>query len=167
MKLSLKHKPKDNIDKDQRKALKELSDRRNTTKVYPFDKGSGFALVEEQDAVKKLEAQIGESQIIDVDPTNSIAEKFRLLARRLRKEGKLDNKTFYDIYPSDPIAPRMYGMIKAHKKSKDYPMRVVVSTVGTPSYGASKLLVNLIQPLLNKNEVRIKNSSSFVNEAKT
>ena len=51
--------------------------------------------------------------------------------------------------PSDPIAPRMYTMIKIYKKIKNYPMCLVVSTVGTPFYGTSKLLVDLIQPTLN------------------
>ena len=44
-------------------------------------------------------------------------------------------------------------------------MRTVVSTVGTATHGASKFLVDLIQKTLDKNEVRIKNSTSFVNEA--
>ena len=34
-------------------------------------------------------------------------------------------------YPSDPLPPRMYGTIKAHKSEKNYPMRIVVSTIGT------------------------------------
>ena len=46
-------------------------------------------------------------------------------------------------------------------------MRAVVSTVGTVAHGTSKMLVDLIQPTLNKNTTRLKNSSSFVNEAKT
>ena len=46
-------------------------------------------------------------------------------------------------------------------------MRTVVSTIGTVSHGTSAFLVDLIQPTLDKNEIRIKNSSSFVEEAKT
>ena len=33
------------------------------------------------------------------------------------------------------------------------------------TYDTSKLLVDLIQPTLDKNEIRVKNSTSFVNEA--
>ena len=71
------------------------------------------------------------------------------------------------MYPSDAIPPRLYGLIKAHKPEKEYPMRTVVSTIGTAFYGTSKFLVDLIQPTLDKNEIRVKNSQSFVNEAKT
>ena len=44
-------------------------------------------------------------------------------------------------------------------------MRPVVSTVGTAFYGSSKFLVDLLQPTLNKNLARVKNSSNFAEEA--
>ena len=43
-------------------------------------------------------------------------------------------------------------------------MRAIVSTIGTPPYGISQYLVELIQPTLNKSKYKITNSSSFVNE---
>ena len=58
-------------------------------------------------------------------------------------------------------------MLKAHKPQKNFPMRPVVSTIGSPAYGTSKYLVKIIQPTLNKNIIRVRNSSSFVEEAKT
>lgn len=60
----------------------------------------------------------------------------------------------------------MYGAIKAHKPHKNYPMRIVVSTIGSPPYETSKYLVDIIQPTLNKNEIRVMNSKSFVEEAR-
>ena len=166
LKGTLKQKVKSNLTKDQRVALKELTRNDVVTKVYPFDKGAGFALIDEIEAIKKLEEQIGESTILEKDPTNSIAEKFRKVLSRLKKENKIDKRMFYDAYPSDPVPPRMYGMLKAHKPTKGYPMRLVVSTIGTPSHGTSKMLVEILQPTLNKNPIRIINSSKFVQEAK-
>ena len=60
----------------------------------------------------------------------------------------------------------MYGAIKAHKPEKNYPMRIIVLTVGTPVYGLSKYLVNITQATLNKNEIRLTNTASFVDKAK-
>ena len=60
----------------------------------------------------------------------------------------------------------MYGVIKAHKPEKDYPMRVVVSTVGSWAYVISSHLVSLVQPTLDKNKTRLKNSKSFVAQSK-
>ena len=70
------------------------------------------------------------------------------------------------IYPSDCIPPRLYTTLKAHKTEKNYPMRAVVSTIGSPVYGTSKYFVKIIQPTLNKNKQRVVNSSSFAEEAK-
>ena len=46
-------------------------------------------------------------------------------------------------------------------------MRLVVSTIGTANYGLSKYLVRITQDTLNKNPIRIKNSQTFVEQAKT
>ena len=61
----------------------------------------------------------------------------------------------------------MYGVVKAHKPEKNFPMRIVVSTIGTPSYRTSEYLVKIIQPTLNKNKTRLKNSYTFVETSKT
>ena len=45
-------------------------------------------------------------------------------------------------------------------------MRAVVSTIGSSLYGISKYLINIIQPTLNKNKLRVLNSSSFAKEVK-
>ena len=65
------------------------------------------------------------------------------------------------------IPPQLYGVIKAHKPGKNYPMRTIVSTVGTVPYGTSKYLVEITQPTLNKNIHRVINSYTFSQEAKT
>ena len=74
LKGTQKQKVKSNLAKDQREALKELTRNDVVTKAYPFGKCAGFALIDEIEAIKKLEEQIGESTILEKDPTNSIAE---------------------------------------------------------------------------------------------
>ena len=46
-------------------------------------------------------------------------------------------------------------------------MRVIVSTIGTPPYGRSKYLADIIQPTRNKNHHKVKNSRSFISQAQT
>ena len=41
--------------------------------------------------------------------------------------------------------------LKTINLKKYYPMQNIVSTDGTPPYGISKYLVNIIQPTINKN----------------
>ncbi|XP_065642427.1 uncharacterized protein LOC136074056 [Hydra vulgaris] len=50
---------------------------------------------------------------------------------------------------------------------QSYPMQIIVSTIGTPNYGISMYLVKLIQPILNENPTRLKNSQQFVEKAKS
>ena len=45
-------------------------------KVYAFDKGIGFALLNDIDSILKIKEQLGKSKIIDCDPINFLAEKF-------------------------------------------------------------------------------------------
>ena len=133
--------------------------------VYPFDKGSGFVIINHGDALKRIEDQIGHTKVIDRDPTKSLINQFQCTLRKMKREEKFSDKLYRKLYPSDGVPPRMYGMIKAHKPAKNYPMRIVVSTIGSPPYQTSKYLVSIIQPTLNKNDVRVVNSSSFVNVA--
>ena len=158
--LKMAKPPKNNLNSRQRKALKELkSDHQNV--IYPFDKGAGLVRIDRDDAIAKIEEQLGNTEIITQDPTPALARKFQNTLRPLHQAGKLTDKEYKKLYPSDPIPPRMYGTIKAHKPEKNYPMRVVVSTIGTPSYRTSEHLVKIIQPTLNKNNTRLKNSYTF------
>ena len=59
------------------------------------------------------------------------------------------------------MAPCMYGVINAHKSEKNYPMRIIVSTDGTPVYSLSQYLVSIIQFSLNKCQICLKQLSGF------
>ena len=164
--LKMTKPPRNNLTSEQRKALTELkSDSDNV--IYPFDKGAGLVRIEKDDAIAKIEEQLGNTEIITQDPTPSLARKFQNTLRPLHQAGKFTDKEYKKLYPSDPVPPRMYGTVKAHKPEKNYPMRVVVSTIGTPSYRTSEYLVKIIQPTLNKNNTRLKNSYTFAATSKT
>ena len=160
---NLNIKLRDNMSKPQRQALVQMKNSKVTT-IYPFDKGSGFVVLSEKNAMQKIEEQLGKAKVAENDPTLKFTNKIQKILCRLRKEKKF--REYFQIYPSDPIPPRLYGTIKAHKPEKNYSMRTIVSTIGTPAYGISKYLVEIIQPTLNQNNNKIQNSTSFVNEAK-
>ena len=61
----------------QRKALKEIQQINNNTKVYPFDKGLEFFVLSEGNAIKKIEEQLGKVKITDEDPTQQYTSKMR------------------------------------------------------------------------------------------
>ena len=63
-------KPTSNLTKDQSVALRELKTDNNFD-VYPFDKGSGFVIINHEDALKRIEDQIGHTKKVNRDPTKS------------------------------------------------------------------------------------------------
>ena len=156
---------KDNLSKEQRKALKEMQQVNNNTKVYPFDKGSGFVVLSERDAINTIEEPLGKT--IDEDPIRKYTSKIHKHLCKLRKKKKFTDKEYFETYPSDPILPLLYGTVKANKPEKNYPLRTALSIIGRPPYGKSKCLVKIIQPTLHESQHKIKNSVEFVNEAKT
>ena len=158
--------PKDNLSPDQRQALREMNNDQNV-RIYPFDKGTGLVRIEHEEAISKIREQLGDTEVIQNDPTDIFAREIRTALGKLNKKGRFTKKEYEEMYPSDAIPPRMYGTIKAHKPEKQYPMRLVVSTIGTPPHGISAYLVKIIQHTLNKNPSRLKNSASFVEMAKT
>ena len=105
--------------------------------------------------MQKIEEQLGKAKIAENDPVLKFTNKIQKILRRLRKEKKFTDREYFQICPSDPIPPRFYGIIKAHKHENNYPMRTIVSIIGTPAYGISKCLIKIIPPTLNKNKFHI------------
>ena len=84
-------------------------------------------------------------------PWQNISRKKKLA--KLKKENKFNNKTYFRLYSFDAIPPRLYWAIKAHKPEKKYPMRTIVSTLGTGPYGTSNYLVEVIGPIWNQKNI--------------
>ncbi|XP_065664446.1 uncharacterized protein LOC136086103 [Hydra vulgaris] len=162
--LQTKKKVNNNLTKEQRISFREIKND-ETIDIYPFDKGAGFVRIEHSKALEKLREQIGPTKFISEDPTASYAAKIRRFLSKLNKKQRFSKEEYEKIYPSDSIPPRMYGVIKAHKPEKSYPMRIIISTIGTPNHGISEFLVKTIQPALNKNPTRLKNSFDFIKKA--
>ena len=67
---------KDNLTRSQRTAIKEIKND-SDIKIYPFDKGSGLVRIKNKDAITKIREQIGDTEIIDEDPTEAFARYIR------------------------------------------------------------------------------------------
>ncbi|XP_065664788.1 uncharacterized protein LOC136086419 [Hydra vulgaris] len=139
--LKMGKKVNHNLTRDQRKAFKEIHQDKKI-ETYPFDERIGFVRIEHDKAIEKIREQIGPTKIISIDPTLSYAIKINSFLSNLNKKQRFFKDEYESIYPSDPVPPRLYGLIKAHKQDKFFPMRVVVSTIGTPCYGISYYMVS-------------------------
>ena len=116
-------------------------------------------------ANEKIEEQLGKATKAKIKPTSRLTNKIQKKLCKLEKENKFTNKTYFELYPSDPIPPRLYGTTNAQKPEKKIPMWIIASTIGTVPYGISKYIVDINQVNLNKNQHKVKNSKSFVSQA--
>ena len=87
--------------------------------MHEFDKGCGFAIVTNDTAKEKIEEQLGKATKAKIDPTSRLTNTIQKKLCNIRKENKLRNKTYFELYPSDLIPPRLYGTIKAHNTGKN------------------------------------------------
>ena len=60
----------------QIKAIREIKNGTNL-RVYPFDYGSGFVIMQENEAIKQVKVQIRKWKIIDYDSTTTLLNKFQ------------------------------------------------------------------------------------------
>ena len=62
------------------------------------------------------------------------------------------------------VIPKFYGLPKVHKENT--PLRPIVSSIGSVSYGASKEIARIIKPLVGSTEHHVNNSREFIEEMK-
>ena len=81
---NINFKTRSNLTFEQRTALKELS-QSTENKVYSYDKGTGFVLLNNKDATRKIEEQIRDSVVSNTDPTSALTNKIRKHLATLHK----------------------------------------------------------------------------------
>ena len=98
---------KSNLTYNQQKSLRELKID-DEVNIYSFNEGADMVRIKKSDAIEKINEQIGNTEIIDKDPTPTLARKFQVTLRRLKQENKFTDTEYKQLFPSDPVPPRMY-----------------------------------------------------------
>ena len=68
------------------------------------------------------------------------------------------------MYPTGCIQPKFYGLPKIHKP--DTPLRPIVSSCGSVTYGVAKELAKILKPLVGQSPHHINSTQDFVEQAK-
>ena len=66
------------------------------------------------------------------------------------------------MYPTGASSPKLYGLPKIHKKN--IPMRPIVSSQGSVTYGVAKELARILKPLTGNTIHRVNNSKEFAED---
>ena len=76
----------------------------------------------------------------------------------------MDENTYKRMYPTGASAPKFYGLPKIHKK--DVPLRPIVSSIGSVTYGVAKELSGILKPLVDNSIYHFNNIKEFAEEIK-
>ena len=76
----------------------------------------------------------------------------------------MQENTYRKMYPTGASPPKFYGLPKIHKKN--IPLRPIVSSIGSVSYGVAKELARIIKPLMGNSQHHVHNSKQFADEIK-
>ena len=68
------------------------------------------------------------------------------------------------MYPTGASPPNFYGLPKIHKKN--IPLRPIVTSIGSVSYGVAKELAKIIKSLMGCSHDHVHNSAQFGEEMK-
>ena len=71
---------------------------------------------------------------------------------------------YRSMYPAGCTAPKFYGLPKIHKTGT--PLRSVVSSRGSVTYGLAKVIAKVLKPLVGKSPHHIQSNSDFVSKVR-
>ena len=161
--LRASHPPKPNLTKAQNLAIRELKKDRDCI-VLTADKGVAMVIMDSQDYISKANNLLSQNtyRSIQQDPTNTIKNKLINILKRVKSQTGLNSQTYKAMYPTGCVPPKFYGLPKIHKP--DTPLRPIVSSCGSVTYGMAKELAKILKPLVGKSPHHINSTQDFVEQ---
>ena len=134
--------------------------------VLTADKGMAMVVMDRLDYQEKVEGLLTSTanKTISTDPTNKPKVQLIQKLRGIERETKMDEGTYRTMYPTSCTAPRFYGLPKIHKTGT--PLRPIVSSRGSVTYGVAKVIAKVLKPLVGKLSHHIQSTSDFINKVR-
>ena len=125
-----------------------------------------MVIMDRQDYINKANHLLNQNtyRSIAKDPTNSIKNKLINILKRVKSQTGLDSNTYKSMYLIGCVPPKFHGLPKIHKP--DTPLRPIVSSCGSVTYGVAKELAKILKPLVDKSPHHITSTQHFVEQAK-
>ena len=125
-----------------------------------------MVIMDRQDYINKSKYLLNQPmyRAIPQDPNNTIKNKLISILKRVKNQTGLDNITYKAMYPMDCVSPKFYGLPKIHKPDK--PLRPIVSSCGSVTYGVAKELAKILKPLVGKSPHHNNSTHDFVEQIK-
>ena len=126
--------------------------------VLIADKGVAMVVMDKQEYINKAEELLTQPayRSLPRDPTNKIQAQLITKLRRIKRDNNPDEGTYKAMYPTSCIPPKFYGLPKIHKTGK--PLRPIVSSRGSVTYGIAKDISKVLKPLVDKSPYHIQST---------
>ena len=153
-------KPEKNLSVPQLKAIRSLR-KRDTIAILKADKGNATVVMNREDYHQKCLTLLQPPTYVPLtrDPTSRVERRVTEVLKDLKTKKFIDKVLFDKLRPSLSRAPRFYGLPKIHKEG--YPLRPIVSAIGSPTYKLAKFVASIIKPLMGNTSSFVKNSKHF------
>ena len=145
------HTPKPNLTKQERRGFVQLK-KDNDRLVLTADKGVTMVVIDKEDYIHKAKELLGQPAYrkLDRDLSNRIKAKLITNLRTIKKETRLDEGMYKIMYPTSCVPPKFYGLPKVNKTGTGTPLRPIVSSRGSVTYGVATGLTTVLKPLVGK-----------------
>ena len=154
------------MSKGEMAAIKQLKADKDRI-ILTADKGIALVILEKKDYIKKAKQLLQDTNtytIIQADPTIKLKNKLITKLKKIKLDTGLDDITYRRMYPTGAVIPKFYGLPKVHKENT--PLRPIVSSIGSVSYGVAKEVARIIKPLVGATEYHVNNYMEFTKEIK-
>ena len=101
-------------------------------------------------------------KVLKKDATSSLKNKLISLLKDIKQTGGLSTNKYKQLYPTSAVPPKFYGLPKIHKVG--IPLRLIVSSRGSITYGVAKELAYITKPLVGQSPHHLKNIQHFVQQ---
>ena len=151
-----------NLNPAQPRALIQLK-QDNTRVVLTVDKGVAMVIMDQQDYNNKAQTLLQDTntyKVLSKDPTPQLKNKLITLLKCIKQTGGLSTQKYKQPYPTSAVPPKFDGLLKIHKTGT--PLRPIVSSRRSITYGVAKELSHIIKPLVGQSPHHLKNTQHFI-----
>ncbi|CAF4527878.1 unnamed protein product, partial [Rotaria sp. Silwood2] len=161
-----RHKKISNLSDDELKALKSLKSNDKIV-ICKADKGNSIIILDKESYQEKAEEILKGKQFQKLNSDKFHREQEETLNKyiyTLFQQGVIDSKLRYHLQSTCSSLSVFYGLPKVHKNG--YPIRPIISTIGSYQYHLSKYLARAIREARPQANSYIKDSFEFVKKIK-
>ena len=149
-----------NITYKEQNALKSLRSDESIL-IVPADKGRSTVVINKTDYMEKVSEHLNDETTyreVASNPTNTLQSKVNSELKSLKDENSLSDEQYKHLRSTTASTPLFYALIKTHKLN--YPIRPIVSFCDSPTYKLAQFLTNLLNPITDLSEMKLKNTTA-------